>query len=71
MANKYNHFKLWLYQKLGVGWSAHWSIHGDLLAVYYLPTRVIYEGGAPNKRLHWTLRLLAWLKNLFGLGSRQ
>jgi hypothetical protein len=26
---------------------------------------------APNKRLHWTLRLWAWLKNLFGLGSRQ
>ena len=26
---------------------------------------------APNKRLHWTLRLWAWLKNLVGLGSRQ
>lgn len=26
---------------------------------------------ALNKRLHWTLRLLAWLKNLVGLGSRQ
>jgi len=25
----------------------------------------------PNKRLHWTLRLWAWLKNLVGLGSHQ
>ena len=54
MANKYNHFKLWLYQKLGVGWSAHWSTHGDLLAVYYLPPVVHYGGSAPNNRLHWT-----------------
>lgn len=26
---------------------------------------------AANKRVHWTLRLWAWLKNIFGLGLRQ
>lgn len=26
---------------------------------------------ASNKRLHWTLRLWTWLKNLVSLGSRQ
>lgn len=25
----------------------------------------------PNNRVHWTLRLQAWLKNLIGLGLRQ
>lgn len=48
VANKFNHFKLWLYQKMGVGWSAHWSPDGELLAVYYLPTIVRYGGSAPN-----------------------
>jgi hypothetical protein len=48
MANKFNHFKLWFYNLLGFGWSAHWSPSGELLAVYYLPTIVRYGGSAPN-----------------------
>lgn len=31
----------------------------------------LYTIFAPNKRVHWTLRLLAYLKNKVGLGSRQ
>ena len=52
MANKFNHFKLWLYNFLGFGWSAHWSPDGKLLAVYRLPTIVRPGGIAPNKVLH-------------------
>jgi hypothetical protein len=48
MANKFNHFKLWLYNRLGLGWSAHWAQDGELLAVYYLPTIVRYGVSAPN-----------------------
>lgn len=32
---------------------------------------IALEINTPNKRLHWTLRLWAWMKNCVGLGSRQ
>jgi len=40
--------------------------HHVTMASYDFP-----DFAAPNKRLHWTLRLWAGLKNLVGLGSRQ
>ena len=40
-------------------------------ADWYLEYVTLPIMSAPNKCLHWTLRLWAWLKNLVGLGSHQ
>lgn len=46
-------------------WSRAW-LHLGLAKYYFLQ-----EDKAAEHRVHWTLRLWAWLKNCVGLGLRQ
>ena len=67
----YLHVKRFVLGWLGFKTATWFSKDKKIISCDVVSDEVFYTFVTPNKRLHWTLRLWAWLKNNIRLGLRQ